>query len=151
MSEQLSPPSISQSLWWAIPNQLAGVRKPTAAELSTLKALGIGAIVSVLSDEANLALYKRHDFTHLWLPIQGGSAPSLDQLKQLNAFVAAQNNSGNAVAIHCSNGLRRTGTALAALLIQQGADYESAMKVVQTANPAVELSAAQLSFLKDLA
>lgn len=150
MSENLSPPSISKSLWWIISNRLAGVRKPAAEDLSVLKELQIGAIVSVLSDEANLELYKSYDFPHLWIPIKGGTAPSLSQLKQLKAFVDSQNESGNAVAVHCSNGLRRTGTVLTALLIQRGSDYDSAMTAIQAANPAVELSEAQISFLKNL-
>lgn len=150
MSENLSPPSISESLWWIISNRLAGVRKPAAEDLSVLKELQIGAIVSVLSDEANLELYKSYDFPHLWIPIKGGTAPSLSQLKQLKAFVDSQNKSGNAVAVHCSNGLRRTGTVLTALLIQRGSDYDSAMTAIQAANPAVELSEAQISFLKNL-
>lgn len=148
-SSSISPP-ISESLWWAVPSWLAGVRKPTEEELSVLRGLEIGAIVSILSDDANLELYKRHNFPHLWVPVVGSTAPTLPQLQQLKTFINSQNESGNAVAVHCSNGLRRTGTVLAALLIQQGANYERAMTAIQTANPAVELSEAQTSFLKNV-
>lgn len=153
MSEQRpssSAPPISESLWWIIPNRLAGVRKPTEDELPALKELKVGALVSVLSDPSNLESYERHHIPYLWLPIEGGTPPSIEQLQRLRTFVAVQNDLGNAVAVHCSNGLRRTGTVLAALLIQQGADYESAMTAIQSANPAVELSEAQISFLENL-
>lgn len=148
-SSSISPP-IPESLWWVIPHRLVGVRKPAEEDLPVLKELKIGAIVSVLSDDANLELYKRHNFPHLWIPISGGTAPTLPQLQQLKTFINSQNESGNAVAVHCSNGLRRTGTVLAALLIQQGADYERAMTAIQTANPAVELRKTQISFLENL-
>ena len=54
--EQVSE-SIVENLWWVIPGKLAGVRKPTAAELPELERVGIGAIVSVIHDESNLELY----------------------------------------------------------------------------------------------
>ncbi len=154
MAEQLpslsiSPP-IPESLWWVIPNRLAGVRKPTEEDLPGLKELKIGALVSALSDQSNLERYERHNFPHLWLPIDGGTPPRVEQLEKLKTFVDVQNDLGNAVAVHCSNGLRRTGTVLAALMIQQGSDYERAMAVVKTASPAVELREAQRSFLKNL-
>ena len=38
---------IEGNLWWVIPGKLAGVRKPTAEEIVELRAMGIGAIVSV--------------------------------------------------------------------------------------------------------
>lgn len=150
MSEQLPSPSISESLWWVIPARLAGVRKPTEEDLSLLRAFKIDALVSVLSDDSNLTLYKQHKIPYVWVPIEGGHAPTLAQLKQLKAFVDEQNAQCNAVAIHCSNGLRRTGTVLAALLIQQGMDYEGAMAVISAANPAVNLRENQTSFLKGL-
>jgi len=77
-----------------------------------LKELRIGALVSVLSDPSNLGSYERHNIPYLWIPIEGGTPPSIEQLQRFLAFVAVQNNLSNAVAVHCSNGLRRTGTGL---------------------------------------
>ncbi|HEY9660392.1 MAG TPA: hypothetical protein V6C65_18220 [Allocoleopsis sp.] len=39
---------IEKNLWWVIPGKLAGVRKPTAEEISQLQAVGVGAIISVM-------------------------------------------------------------------------------------------------------
>ena len=137
--EQDTIQPIVENLWWVIPDKLAGVRKPTAEEIVELRAMGIGAIVSVMDDPSNLDLYEQADLPYRWLPTQGGTAPSLEQLEELQRFVEQQNRLGNAVAIHCTSGNRRTGTMLAAYLISTGSSYENAMQVVQTANPKAEL------------
>ena len=150
MEEQLIQP-IAENLWWAIHGKLAGVRKPTDDELNELKSAGIGAIVSVLDDPSNLDLYDRSGIPHLWLSTKGGTPPSREQVRELQQFVDAHNQQGVAVAVHCTNGLRRTGTMLAAYLISTGIAYERAMQMIQAANPAVDLREAQSAFLRDLA
>ena len=149
MSAQSLPP-ITQQLWWVIPQQLAGVRKPTWGELAELRAEGVGALVSLLSDSSNLDLYTQQQIPHIWVPIIGGTAPSLEQLQQIKAFVDHQHSLDIAVAIHCSSGRRRTGTVLAALLIAQGARYDNALATVLNANPEIELRDPQITFLKSL-
>ncbi|MEM9976057.1 MAG: dual specificity protein phosphatase family protein [Cyanobacteria bacterium P01_D01_bin.2] len=146
------PPLSPISPWWVVPDRLAGLRKPTPPELAVLsKDHGIHALVSLLSDSSNLDLYQTHAIPHIWVPIQGGTAPSLDQLSQIKTFVDSQHALGQGVAIHCSSGRRRTGTVLAALLIQQGDSYSKALNTVLKANPAVELRDPQISFLQSLA
>ncbi|MEE3718270.1 dual specificity protein phosphatase family protein [Tumidithrix elongata RA019] len=140
---------ISDNLWWVIPNQVAGVRKPTAEEISLLKDAGIGAIVSVMDDSANLDLYEQLEMPFLWLPVKGGTSPSIAQIGSLRQFVEHQNNLGHGVAIHCTSGRRRTGTFLAAYLINLGKTYTEALEIVQNANPAVELREAQVEFLHE--
>ena len=142
---------ISENLWWVIPGKLAGVRKPTSDELSELQTAGISAIVSVLADRANLDLYDRSNIPHLWLPIQEASAPSRSQMQQLQDFVDLSNHQGLAVAVHCTGGIHRAGTMLAAYLIWNGSTYDEAMQRIQRANSDVELELAQISFLQELA
>jgi atypical dual specificity phosphatase len=146
--EQQAIEPIVENLWWAIPGKLAGVRKPTAEELRELQASGIGAIVSVLDDPSNLNVYQQVNIPFWWLPIQGGTPPSRDQIQELASFIAEQQLQGLAVAVHCTNGLRRTGTMLAAYLIHVGSSYDLAMQTINLANPQVELRAAQTEFLR---
>ena len=149
MEEETIQP-ISDNLWWVIPKKLAGVRKPTAEELTELQAGGIGAIVSVMDDPSNLDLYQIANIPHLWLPIKGGTAPTLEQLQELQKFIDNQKSIGNAVAVHCTSGKRRTGTILASYLIYTGSSYNDAIQKIQHANPDVELREAQSRFLQDL-
>jgi atypical dual specificity phosphatase len=143
--------SISENLWWVIPSKLGGVRKPTELEISVLQSEGIGGIVSVMDDPSNLDMYERLGIPHLWLPVKGGTAPTIEQIKSLQEFVEQQNNLGNGVAVHCTSGRRRTGTFLAAYLIAIAKPYQEALKMIYDANPDVELREAQTNFLKELA
>lgn len=142
---------IQNNLWWVIPGKLAGVRKPNPDEITALQAAGVGAIVSVMDDPSNLDLYQQAGLPCLWLPTKGGTAPSQEQIQSLQTFIEAENQAGHAVVIHCTSGNRRTGTMLAAYLIQTGSSFDNAMQVIQTANPNAELRQAQIDFLHQLA
>jgi len=141
---------IAKELWWVLPQQLAGVRKPHPEELPALQAAGIGAIASVMDDPSNLDTYEQAGLPYQWLPVTGGTAPSLEQLQQLQTFIDRQRAAGRAIAIHCSSGRRRTGTMLAAYLIRSGWDWTAALAAIQQANPAVVLREAQVQFLRSL-
>ena len=149
--EQQSIQPINKNLWWVIPGELAGVRKPMVEELTDLQTAGIGAIVSVMDDPSNVDLYQRSEIPHLWLLTKGGTAPSREQIQKLQNFVASQNELGHAVAVHCTSGKRRTGTMLASYLILAGLSYDEAMQTIQDAKPDAELREAQTSFLRELA
>lgn len=138
---------IQDNLWWVVSGKLAGVRKPNPDELPALRAANIRAIVSVLDDSSNLDVYVRENWPHLWLPVTGGTAPSIEQVRELQAFVDSQD---GAVAVHCTNGRRRTGTMLAAYLIASGMSASDALQAIFTANPGLELREAQQVFLQAL-
>jgi protein-tyrosine phosphatase len=139
---------ILENLWWVLPGKLAGVRKPTAEELVELQSAGIGAIVSLMDDPANLNLYEQAGIPHCWLPTTGGTAPTPEQLATFQEFVDHQTSLGRGVAVHCTSGRRRTGTILAAYLIHTGHPYADALDQIYQANPTVELREAQLTFLR---
>ena len=127
------------------------MRKPESEDLDTLKAKGIGAIVSVMDDPSNLDWYEAAGIPYRWLPTKGGTAPTREQVESFRAFVEEQMAVGNAVAVHCSSGRRRTATFLGAFLIFTGASYDEAIGAISRANPAVEMRTTQLDFLKTLA
>ncbi|MGF1569859.1 MAG: dual specificity protein phosphatase family protein [Nodosilinea sp.] len=150
MGDTAPSTALSESLWWVIPNRLGGLRKPTPGEISTLTALGVDAIVSVMDDPTNLDLYEQANMPHLWLPTTGGTAPTPEQIGQFTQFVDGQNAQAKSVGVHCSTGRRRTGTFLAAYLIATGQSAETAIAAITRANPLVELREAQIGFLHDL-
>ena len=147
----MTPQTLTESIWWIRLGQLAGMRKPAFHELASLQSAGIGAIVSVMDDPANLEWYKDAAIPHLWLPTTGGKAPTVQQVDDFYTFATGQLDLGRAVAVHCSSGRRRTATFLGAYLICSGVTYEEAIMEIAQANPTVEMRAAQLDFLKSLA
>jgi len=142
--------SLTESLWWIIPNRLGGMRKPTSEEIPTLTAIGIDAIVSVMDDPSNLDLYQQAGLPHRWFPTTGGKAPTLEQIEEFVQFVNDQTVQSHRVVVHCSSGRRRTGTFLAAYLIQVGHSVEQALAAIEQSNPLVELRKAQIHFLENL-
>ena len=149
--QQKSIQSIVENLWWVIPDRLAGVRQPLPAELSELQSTEIGAIVSVLDTDTNLALYRSQEIPYLWLPVVGGMAPDREQVRAFQVFVDEQNQLDRAVAVHCTGGRHRTGTMLAAYLIATGWSYSAAIEKILHANPEAELETVQKIFLRSLA
>jgi atypical dual specificity phosphatase len=149
MEEQATQP-IEENLWWVIPGKLAGVRQPSAAELSALQAAGVDAVVSVFHEPSNLDLYQQAEIPSVWIPIAIDSIPNDSQLQEFLDFVKQQNELGRAVAVHCSTGKHRTGTMLAAYLIKNGASYSDAMDTLLRANSKIELPSSQSSFLQGL-
>ncbi|MDJ0708036.1 MAG: methylthioribulose 1-phosphate dehydratase [Leptolyngbyaceae cyanobacterium MO_188.B28] len=142
--------TITESLWWIIPGKLAGMRRPECDELDTLQAIGIGAIVSVMDDPSNLTFYESAEIPYHWFPTKGGAPPTREQVGAFRIFVEEQLAAGRAISVHCSSGRRRTATFLGAYLILTGASYEQTLDAIVQANPAVEMRAAQLNFLKSL-
>jgi atypical dual specificity phosphatase len=135
-------------LWWIAKGRLAGCRKPTLEDLPVLQSLGIQSIVSLLDDEENLSMYKSNGLSYLWLPVKGGTAPTIEQVQNLKRFIDSQS---CGTIVHCSNGRRRTGTLLAAYLIASGKTFEEAYGEILQSNPTVDLREDQTRFLQDLA
>lgn len=149
--EQPVTQSITENLWWVIPGRLAGVRMPNAEELPPLQKAGVGAIVSVFHEEANLSLYQQASIPFLWLPIAIDSVPNSIQLEEFCNFVEHQNKLDHGVAVHCSTGKHRTGTILTAYLIHCGWSYPDAIQKTLNASSQVKLPDSQTQFLQAFA
>ena len=137
-------------LWWLIPEKLGGMSRPPLEDLPQLYQSGIRGILSVMDEPSGIEEYKATGFEALWLPIEGGKPPTLEQMKQFVGFAKPLINSDCPVVVHCTSGNRRTGTLLATYLIAEGVTPENAIARIQQVRPTAELREAQIEFLKNL-
>ena len=137
-------------IWWVIPGKLAGMPRPPLEDLEQIYQAGLGGLVSVMDEPSGIKEYKEVGLSTLWLPIIGGKAPTISQVKEFMAFAAPIMAKNHPVAVHCSSGNRRTGTLLAAYLVGLGEKPEQAIDCIQQVRPTAELREAQIEFLHEL-
>jgi atypical dual specificity phosphatase len=147
MSDSISYPDY---LWWVRPGQLAGMPRPPLEDLEQLYQAGLRGLVSVMDEPSGIKEYKEVGLSALWLPIIGGKAPTVLQVKEFVAFADPIIAQGQSVAVHCTSGNRRTGTLLAAYLVAQGERPTQAIERIQQVRPTAELREAQIQFLQEL-
>ena len=151
-------------LWWLIPGALAGMPMPFihverrlagggalsdfADELPVLHSTGIRAVVSLLNNPNDAAVYASAGFAFLCLPVRDGGAPTEEQTDEFVSFTTGHLAGQRPVAVHCAAGLGRTGTMLAAYLISQGHSAASAIARVRTVEPAAIETLRQIQFLE---
>ncbi|MEM8780790.1 MAG: dual specificity protein phosphatase family protein [Cyanobacteria bacterium P01_G01_bin.49] len=137
-------------LWWVIPEKLAGMHRPSLADLSQLYQARIRGIVSVMDEPSGIQEYREAGFSALWLPITGGKPPTVEQVQQFLDFTDPLLEKNKSVIVHCTSGNRRTGTLLASYLIAKGENPETAIQLIQKARPTAKLREAQMQFLLEL-
>lgn len=117
-------------------------------EWQQLKNLGITVNISLQKE--SLDNFKDLD-GFLWLPVEDGTPPELDQLLLGSRFIEAAIAEGKKVYIHCHGGIGRAPVLCAAYLIYKGMKAEEALKTVMTARPIAGPNLAQRQALEDFA
>ena len=116
---------------WIVPGRVGGMGRPTEDDLGRLAQNGVTAIVSL----TERPLAPRADIDILHVPVMDMMPPSLDQLHTLVGFMRSTVDQGGKVVVHCMAGVGRTGTALAAYLVNQGQSAEEAIAYMRTVRP----------------
>ena len=151
--------------YWLVSGTLAGCARPGLrwdgprsfddgdidADLASLRAQGIGALLSLTETSLEVEAVGRSGLSSLHLPVPDFHAPSPDQLRASLAFIDRHRSEGIGVAIHCRAGMGRTGTVLAAYLIRGGAPPDEAIQIVREVCPHAVESKPQVEALKEFA
>jgi protein-tyrosine phosphatase len=113
-----------------------------ADELSALRDVGVGALVSLLTpaEEAELELSAEAELaraaglTWLSLPIQDRTLPSdAAAFEALLSAIAAQLARGLCVAVHCRQSIGRASVVAASVLVRHGAAPDEAWRRIEAA------------------
>jgi atypical dual specificity phosphatase len=128
----MPPPRFS----WIVPRQLAALAQPEAVEdLLWLRREGIEVLISLTEVPPPRAWINEAGLMLVHVPVEDMTAPTLEQLEQVVDTIRKANAAGLGVAVHCTAGLGRTGTALAAYLVSQGDSPQDAIATVRSQRP----------------
>lgn len=138
---------------WVVPGRLAGTPMPGIVygldhDLAALKRVGVTHLISLLEQEPDHGPPHRYGIRGSWLPVVDMCPPTIAQAIDLCTRIDHSLRDGEVVAVHCRAGLGRTGTALAAWLIWDGASALDALERVRRIEPKFVQSQSQVAFLE---
>ena len=140
-------------------HQAPGLESPLADDIASLKAAGVSAVVTTLTED-EMAEYGVADLgqqveaaglTWYHLPVPDKSLPEEafearwpEAQQRLQALLEA----GARVAVHCRGGTGRTGLVAAKIVLACGADWDKTLDAIRSARPGALTSEPQLEYLK---
>lgn len=125
-------------LTWVTKNIAVGQAPMSYAELDSIKAQGIDAIVNLCEEFSDLhELEENSGFEVFYLPIPDEHAPKMAEMEKGLEWLDEAIYLGKKVLVHCHHGIGRTGTFVTAYLLRRGLGMKKAEKILKntSANP----------------
>ena len=143
----------TEGFYWVVEGRLAGAPRPGAVhdfgyELDLIKSAGVTTLITLT--EANLpqSMLRLRSLENVHLPIPDGKAPTIERSLALLDRMQKLMESGRVLLVHCLQGVGRTGTILAACLIQgKGLSASEAISQLRKVNPEFVKTEEQEAFL----
>ncbi len=120
---------------WVIDGALAGMPVPSEDDLAWVAGQGVGLVITLTESPLDPTLLADLGLEGLHLPVEDLTPPTITQANRAVAAITAHLDAGQAVAIHCTAGLGRTGTMLAMWFVHSGMRAEQAISHVRALRP----------------
>lgn len=121
--------------WIERPYLAAMARPADAEELMWLRRQGIQLLISLSESAVPRHWINDTGMMALHVPVADMDAPTAEQLEQIISAIHKAHSQKIGAAIHCTAGLGRTGTALAAYFVDRGLDAKTAIARVRELRP----------------
>lgn len=148
--------SFETSLVWIDPPFLAfgekpGRWRPLDQDLDLLRSHRIGAILSLLDEDAATDVYRRSGFEVMHVPVRDFQAPTRSQIKTCVQLLSDLHQRDIPAYVHCYAGFGRSGTIAAAWLIHRGMPPLEAVTAVRRLKAGTIETESQLTSLLEFA
>ncbi len=128
-----------------VPGILLG-RRLTTGEAADLLHQGDVAVLDLAPEIAEISVFRGCTYQHV--PILDLAPPSIPQLEAAVKFIKSPDHT-NKIYIHCSLGLSRSSAVVAAFLLSEGADTDTAISLIRESRPEIIVSGAVQRVLKE--
>jgi atypical dual specificity phosphatase len=140
------------SFRWVLPGLLGGMARPGLLnpeddDLAALRELGVRMLVTLEEEPFPADRLGAYGVAATHLPVPDMRAPAVADARRVIVATEARIARGEPTIYHCRGGVGRTGTMLAAHMIQRGMDALHAIEEVRTINPLYIQSEEQEEFL----
>lgn len=134
MGDPVLPPPSGFS-WIDRPHLAASARPADSDELAWLRDAGIQLLLTLSEDRIRRDWVDAAGLLVMHVPIVDMQAPTQEQFDQCISALARARSQGMGVLVHCTAGLGRTGTILAAHFVAQGFTPTAAVARVRELRP----------------
>ncbi len=125
---------------WVVADELAamplpGRRRPLAGDAEFLHQEGIRVLVSLTEEVPDGDIITAAGMKQVHIPVHDFTAPTIAQIEEFVSVVKDAVVRGEAVGVHCTAGLGRSGTMAAAYLVTNGASAVEAIAKIRQLRP----------------